>query len=117
MPRRGRAQGAKLSRGGRRESPARSPATNDTPTKRNSKVLKRNTEVSDDELSEGGIAEMVHESSGGRWTAFAEHAEQSQSVEKEDPVAENGDAGEDKNEGQEEDEDDDEDDEDMDEDL
>lgn len=62
--------------------------------------------ISDDELSEGGIAEMVHEQSGGRWTAFAERAEEPEPEPEDDdePAEENGDAGADEN--GEEDEDD-----------
>lgn len=94
----------------RRTAPAKSTPTTNEPEKRSEKVLRRTIAVSDDELSEGGIAEMVHERSGGRWTAFAEREQEEREDEK--PVAENGDDG-----AEDEDDEEGEDDEDMDEDV
>lgn len=99
-----------------RAAPARgSPILNDTPPKRGRKSLNRKAAISDDELSEGGIAEMVHEQSGGRWTAFAERAEEPEPEDDDEPAAGNGDAGADENDD--EDEDDEDEDDDMDEDV
>ena len=100
-----------MPRRAKRTTPAHgSPILYDTPPKRGRKSLKGKAAISDDELSEGGIAEMVHEKSGGKWTAFAERAKE---PEYDEPAAENGDTGADENE----DEDEEEDDEDLDEDV
>lgn len=105
-----------MPRGAKRAAPARKSAVaDDTTSKRGSKSLKRKTAISDEELSEGGRAEIVHEKSGGKWRAFAERAEEPESKDNDEPAAENGDAGAEKDEA--EDEGDEEDDEDLDEDV
>ena len=100
-----------MGRGRKPAVPAgRPPVANHIPLKRNRKTLKGDVAISDDELSEGGLAEMVHEKSGGKWTAFAERAEEPKPMPEDDEnAAENGAADEDDEEG--------EDDEDMDEDV
>ena len=105
-----------MARSTRKKRPSAANSSPVTPS-RSSKVLKTKEVMSDDERSEGGIAEMVVQSSG-KWTAFGERSVQ---PEDEDEVAENGDDGADENDDdQGEDQDDDEegeDDEDMDEDV
>lgn len=93
-------------------SGASSPTSNCKPVKPK-KVLKRKAAISDDEMSERDVVEMVHEKSGGRWTAFAERAEEEDLAghDDEELAADTGDAG--AEEEGDEDEDDEEEDEDV----
>lgn len=92
-------------------SGANSPTSSYKPTKSKMKKLKLTTAISDDEMSERDVAGMVHEKSGGRWTAFAERAEEEELEgrhDDEEPAADNGNAGADE-EGDEDEEDEEED--------
>lgn len=100
----------------RRRKPARdvdssgasSPTSSYKPTKSKNKTLNHKAAISDDEMSERDVVKKVHEKSGGRWTAFAERAEEEEIEgrhDDEEPAAGNGDAGAEE-EGDEDDEDD-----------